>query len=265
MTKKTQNFTQLSVGFLVCMVVSIALFFYSCKKKEMPVATSPIYRITFDSKDGTMISPVMVKSDNTITLPASPTKTGFIFDGWYTDSQASITPFLASTAITANLTLYAKWNAVTPTVFSLSSTSFTDGEEIPLKYTYQDYGQIAHLDVSPQLSWTNAPAETTSYLIIMENNTKEYPNWRVFNISANITSLTENDPLLPIGAYIGPWAAKGETHTYQITIFALDLPENYFNYNKNSKYPPITEEEVYRRLSNHILASASITGTFTGK
>ena len=44
---------------------------------------------------------------------------------------------------------------------TVTSTSFPDGGEIPAKYTGQG--------VSPQLSWTGAPAATATYVLIMHD------------------------------------------------------------------------------------------------
>ena len=282
MTKQTQNFTQLLTELLVYMVITSALFFSSCKKEEILAATRPTYNVTFDSRGGSAISLIKVKQGDTLTLPADPTKTGFIFDGWYADNQANTTPFSTSTTITADVTLYAKWNAVASAGFSLSSTSFADGGEIPERCTkstlfsvYSNDSQNSHLNVSPQLSWVNAPTGTTSFFVLMQkdNDNDElfnHSNWAVYNIPAGKTSLTENDSSIQINSnfyncYKGPWASKGKTYTYQITIYALDLPEDYFNLKNSSKYPPTTKEEAENRLNDHILASAAITGTFTGK
>ncbi len=228
----------------------------------------PDYTVTFDSKGGSEVKAVKVKKGGTITLPANPAKAGFTFDGWYTDDNTFKNQFDAKTPVTADITLYAKWNAVAPASFSLSSTSFPNGGEIPLKHAYSFGGGS---NVSPQLSWANAPAATTSFLIIMEDNeVGNYAHWTAYNIPADKTSVTEGeygskDPS-QVGSrvgnkYEGPWPPPGITHTYQITVFALDLPTTYFN----EDYFPASKAEAERYLGAHILASASITGTFTRK
>ena len=269
MAKQTQKFIQRSVGLLVYAVAIMALFFSSCKKKEIPQPeiTTPIYRVIFDSKDGTAVSAITVKSGDIITLPADPTKTGFIFDGWYTDKEASTTPFSVSTTIASNVILYAKWNAVAPAVFSLSSTSFTDVGEIPPKYVYQDNesGHAAHLNISPQLSWACAPTATTSYLIIMEETEiiNQYAHWCVYNIPFDKTSLVENDSSIRTNSrYYEEPNAVIMPKAYQITIFALDLPANYFSDDNGNNPPPKFKAEAEQQLGNHILASAFIKGTF---
>ncbi len=231
----------------------------------------PDYTVTFDSKGGSEVKAVKVKKGGTITLPANPAKAGFTFGGWYTDDGLK-NQFDAKIAITADLTLYAKWTAVATVVFSLSSTSFTDGGEIPPKYAYRTNDKHTdRLNVSPQLSWKNAPAATTSFLIIMEDlDVPGYPHWTAYNISADKTSLEENDPSLPTsplgenGRYWGPFPPPPPApnkHTYQITIFALDKPVTHFDKNNFPK----SKADAEKKLGAHILASAFIKGSFESK
>ncbi len=229
----------------------------------------PEYTVTFNSKGGSTVNAITnVKKGSTITLPPNPTKAGFTFDGWYTDDNTFKNQFDAKTPVTADITLYAKWNAVAPASFSLSSTSFPNGGEIPLKHAYLFGGGS---NVSPQLSWANAPAATTSFLIIMEDlEVRNYAHWTAYNIPADKTSVTEGeygskDPS-QVGSrvgnkYEGPWPPPGITHTYQITVFALDLPTTHFS---EANFPT-SKASAEEKLGAHILASASITGTFTRK
>ncbi len=64
--------------------------------------------VTFNSNGGTSISAQLINSGATATQPTNPTKTNFIFEGWYSDA-ALTTSFAFSTAITSNITLYAKF------------------------------------------------------------------------------------------------------------------------------------------------------------
>jgi uncharacterized repeat protein (TIGR02543 family) len=45
------------------------------------------------------------------SLPAAPAKAGLRFDGWYTEPKGGGDEFAASTALDANITVYAKWTA----------------------------------------------------------------------------------------------------------------------------------------------------------
>ena len=75
----------------------------------------PSYTVTFMVPNG---SPIQRTADRntTVTLPSNPTKQGFTFEGWNTQSNGSGTAFTASTRVTGNVTLYPKWkeNAAQP-------------------------------------------------------------------------------------------------------------------------------------------------------
>lgn len=66
--------------------------------------------LAFESNSGTAVSSVIVIKGAPITTPASPTKEGSVFVGWYADRNLSI-PFNFSAGITANTRVYAKWGA----------------------------------------------------------------------------------------------------------------------------------------------------------
>ena len=87
-----------------------------------PVPTT--YTVTFDAKGhGTAPAAQTVESGKTATKPADPTESGWIFGGWYQDAACSAA-FDFSTAITADITLYAKWTkeSATPVVVTYTVT-----------------------------------------------------------------------------------------------------------------------------------------------
>jgi uncharacterized repeat protein (TIGR02543 family) len=49
-------------------------------------------------------------------MPSDPTRNGYNFGGWYTQRNGGGTPFTATTAVTGDMTLYAKWTAIQYTV-----------------------------------------------------------------------------------------------------------------------------------------------------
>jgi uncharacterized repeat protein (TIGR02543 family) len=68
------------------------------------------YTVTFDSQGGSAVSPITgVVSDNTVTLPANPTQSGYTFTGWNTASNGLGSVFDSTTPVTANITVYAQW------------------------------------------------------------------------------------------------------------------------------------------------------------
>lgn len=83
---------------------------------ETPVTPTPTpavvkYTVTFNSNGGSAINSVEVEENKKVTAPTVPTKEGYNFVGWFSD-EALTKEWSFDTAITANTTLYAKWEAV---------------------------------------------------------------------------------------------------------------------------------------------------------
>ncbi|MCD7768733.1 MAG: InlB B-repeat-containing protein [Oscillospiraceae bacterium] len=70
------------------------------------------YTVTFDSDDGSEVVSQAVTSGGTAAEPTAPTKTGYTFDGWYTDAELT-QEYDFTTTVTADITLYAKWKETT--------------------------------------------------------------------------------------------------------------------------------------------------------
>ncbi len=78
-------------------------------------AAAPIeYAVTFDSRGGSPVPSQTVPSGGKVSRPTDPTREGYTFGGWYTEAAyTTLWDFDAGT-VTGDMTLYAKWNAVTP-------------------------------------------------------------------------------------------------------------------------------------------------------
>ena len=72
--------------------------------------------ISFETNGGNDIADVKLTLELDLYDLEEPTKTGYTFDGWYTDDTLE-TEFDPEVTITDNITLYAKWN---PIVFTVS-------------------------------------------------------------------------------------------------------------------------------------------------
>jgi uncharacterized repeat protein (TIGR02543 family) len=75
------------------------------------------YTVTWHADGGTPVpTQTTVTHGNSITAPAAMTKTGYTFDGWFTNAAMTGTAVtFPITNVTANTTLWAKWTAVTIT------------------------------------------------------------------------------------------------------------------------------------------------------
>lgn len=74
------------------------------------------YTVTFNANGhGTAPSAQTVESGQKATEPTAPTATGYIFGGWYKESECT-NKFDFNTSITADITLHAKWEAIQNTI-----------------------------------------------------------------------------------------------------------------------------------------------------
>ena len=71
------------------------------------------YTVTFESNGGSSVESQTVKYSEKVAKPEDPTREGYTFDGWYSDSSLTkLWDF--DTVITGNITLYAKWTEIEP-------------------------------------------------------------------------------------------------------------------------------------------------------
>ena len=73
-----------------------------------PSAAKASYTVTFNSNGGSAVKAQTVKNGAKASKPASPTKSGYAFKGWYSDKSLT-KAYNFNSAVKANLTLYAKW------------------------------------------------------------------------------------------------------------------------------------------------------------
>jgi Raf kinase inhibitor-like YbhB/YbcL family protein len=162
--------------------------------------------------------------------------------------------------------------APVPVLFSMTTTAFADGTDIPPKYTQ------AGNQTSPAINWMNVPAGTVTFLLHMHdlevsrNHTSDDQlHWIVWNIPGSATGLPEGVPsgaqlqngayqLSATGAvYRGPGApASGPRHHYTFELYALDA--------KIDVQPATdafeTRTSIMKAIQGHVLAKAVYMGLF---
>jgi Raf kinase inhibitor-like YbhB/YbcL family protein len=181
---------------------------------------------------------------------------------------------LAATLWTVSLATAAPW-------FTLTSTSIKDGERIAMRFGGDDQKRACSprnpaicpcpgKNVSPQLSWQNAPAGTKSFAILMYDIDGQYgegvSHWVAYNIAPTSTGLAEGDGSAGKGftggsgtrgnaSYVGPCPPQGDgPHHYLITVMATDL--------EPALAPGLTREQFMAAAKGHLLTSATIGGLF---
>ena len=89
--------------------------YYTNDSGHLFCVKSQAHRVKFDARGGSATGDQTPASGSTVAKPADPTRKGYTFAGWYTD-EACTKAYDFSAAVTADMTLYAKWNkkAVAP-------------------------------------------------------------------------------------------------------------------------------------------------------
>jgi Raf kinase inhibitor-like YbhB/YbcL family protein len=146
----------------------------------------------------------------------------------------------------------------------LVSSAFEEGGSIPAKYTCD--GQ----NFSPPLSWSNAPPNTKSFVLFVNDPDApagDWVHWVLYNLPGDFHQLNENVPgseTLQNGAaqgrndfqklgYGGPCPPSG-THRYYFRLYALDA--------MLSLKPGATRKEVQQAMRDHVIGEAVLMGKY---
>ena len=73
---------------------------------------NPGFTITFDSKGGTDVPAQNQMYGELLEVPEPPTREGYEFTGWYTDSACMILWNVEERTIESEMTLYAGWEKI---------------------------------------------------------------------------------------------------------------------------------------------------------
>ena len=106
------------------------------------------YKIEFVS-DGSAGAIQYVFPGSTVSKPADPARSGYAFDGWYTENTYE-NPYDFHAAVTGSLTLYAKWNAIVysdPT-YAVSAPTAENGK-IAVSPRYAERGECVTVTLTP--------------------------------------------------------------------------------------------------------------------
>ncbi len=155
-------------------------------------------------------------------------------------------PYMDASATLANLTV--------------TSSSFASNGPIPSKFSYLGG------NVSPQISWSNGPLGTKSYVILCQDpdapRKEPWVHWIVYNIPTTSQSVAEKYATFPQGTtdykkvgWGGPNPPTGPAHHYHFYVYALDsdLPD--------LKNP--TKAQLMQAINKHkILAKGVLIGTY---
>jgi hypothetical protein len=157
----------------------------------------------------------------------------------------------------------------------MTSTAWEDGGVIADKYTMAA-GTSA---VSPELKWSQVPAGTQSFVLLMHDpepvlakgSKMDITHWLIWNIPGTSTGLPEGvaQGELPDGSrqvslrsngYMGPGAPAGPFHHYTFELYALDtkldVPQG------TPQEAAATRTAVVNAMDGHVLGKAVLVARF---
>lgn len=143
----------------------------------------------------------------------------------------------------------------------ISSSAFKNNDVIPSEYTCNGP------DISPPLVISEAPKETQSLAIIMDDPDSPmgtFTHWVIWNIPPQKTQFVKGEKIsfpqvktsFGSKSYGGP-CPPGGTHRYFFKLYALDL---VLNLKEGS-----SKGDLERAMTGHILDEASLMGKYSRK
>jgi len=162
--------------------------------------------------------------------------------------------------------------AQAPQPVNVTSSAFSNHENVPLKYTA--YGD----NVSPQIVWGELPQGTEQLALVMDDPVAPTPepfvHWVVYNIPATAPELPEglsteeriSEPAALAGTingvnglgrtgYFGPRPpADGELHAYHFWVYALDTALDL--------EPGLGKAELIAAIEDHIIGAGMLMGHY---
>jgi Raf kinase inhibitor-like YbhB/YbcL family protein len=149
--------------------------------------------------------------------------------------------------------------------FSITSPAFRDGEVIPIRHTRD--GE----NLSPPLEWRDAPPETKSFVLLVEDPdapSGTFRHWAMYNIPAGEAGLPEGASAQGLrragegvngfrnARYDGPQPPKGHgLHHYHFRLAALDVEQ--LDMPASAK-----AEDIWTKVQPHIIAEAELVGVY---
>ena len=203
-----------------------------------------------------------------ITAPAAMTRTGYTFVGWYSDNAMTSSVTFPITNVTANTTLYAKWEADLTTV-TYTVTWYADGgSPAPTLESVIEGGSISEPNAMTKTGcafggWYSDEARTSSVTFPIANVTEPmtfYAKWTLNRytvtwivdggspIPAQTTvnhggNITKPDDMTKTGYTFGGWYSD-EARKSSVTFPIANVTANTTLYAKWTLNPGVTTYKV---------------------
>ena len=156
-------------------------------------ATPTTYTVTFNSNGGSAVANQSVTSGDKASKPTDPTRSGYTFAGWYSNSTFT-TAYDFNIPVTANITLYAKWTVNAPPLsLTVSTIAPLEFESVGGEKSFTITSNVANWLVSSSApTWvsvtpTSGSNNGTIKVTVLQNTTGVV---RSANISVSASGVT---------------------------------------------------------------------------
>ena len=135
-------------------------------------------------------------------------------------------------------------------------------------------------NISPAITWSNVPAGTKSFALIMDDPDVPMPqpfvHWVIYNIPATAKGLPENIPIDPAASmppeiagavqgvsgfrrpiYRGPAPPAGKPHRYHFTVYALDVNPDL--------QPGLNKQQLLDAIKGKVVGQGQLVATYERK
>lgn len=163
----------------------------SIVSNKVPVS----YKVTFHSNGGSSVAAQTVVSNGTAKKPGNPTRSGYSFVGWYTDSGCT-KAYNFSTKVTKNMTLYAKWLKKYTVKFNANSGSVkTKSKTVVYSKKYGTLPTPTRTKYTFSGWYTKKSGGTkitANSAVKITKNTTLYAHWKKVSVSKTSISKLQN-------------------------------------------------------------------------
>ena len=191
---------------------------------------------------------------------------------------------LLGVMIIASVSSFAAEETLAADVFTLKSSTFDDGKIMPTKVANstsntQNNPNCVGDNVSPEFSWSNVPAGTKSFVMLMTDPEGRggagVVHWVAYGIPSSVTGFAEGEVSKPSDKYVGGKSTRGVgfyysgpctppnsmPHHYTFVLIATD-------FDPKELPPRLTRDEVIAKIAPdnaapvHAKADAGLVGLF---
>jgi uncharacterized repeat protein (TIGR02543 family) len=234
---------------------------------DMSFTVNP-YAVTFSAPGSVPATSTALArgANNTVALPQNPSRNGYTFDGWYTTGGS---PFTATTRVTRDITVYARWKSANARLADLSVSqgvllpafnANTTAYSVEVPYATTSINVNAtRADGKPYVQYPsgnpvslNVGLNVITLKVIADDGT-------VIDYTIGVTraqALSNNANLSSLGVSVG---ALSPVFSPDRTAYTVVVPKDTFNITINAAAADVKAESVVQ--SPGVLAALTALGS----